>query len=104
MFWYDHLYLGRNCIYRVNRLKYKITHRMPHPSVYLITLSQGPNTVLEMIPSNLLMQETYPRETLKIIGIGATRGEALELIRQIVDEVYQKQGNFDIAAYMESGK
>lgn len=101
MFWYDNLYLGKKCLRQVNRLKYKIVNRIPHRAVYLIVLPQNEHAVLEMIPSTSLLQEMYPRESLQVIGMGANRSEALELIRQIIDEVYQQQGNFDVAAYME---
>lgn len=104
MFWYDNLYLGKHCILRVNRLKYKITHRIPHPTVYLIALPRSENSVLEMIPSQMLMQKLYPKDDLRIIGMGADRGEAMELMRQIIDEVYREQGNFDVAAFMDEGR
>lgn len=102
MFWYDELYLGKKCLHRANRLKYKITNRIPHQQVYLIVLPQSNHTVLEMIPSSLLLQESYPAEDMRVIGMGASRAEAMELIRQIIDEVYRLQGNFDVSAYMNA--
>lgn len=101
MFWYDNLYLGKKCLRQAGRLKYKIANRIPHRAVYLIVLPQSEHSVLEMIPSTALLQEAYPRENLRVIGMGASRGEALELIRQIIDEVYRQQGDFDVAAFMD---
>ena len=100
MYWYRHLYMDKKCMHHVNRLKYKIEHGEVHKGVYLIHLPDRDGAVLELIPSILLQQSRYPREMLRIIGMGSTRGQALELIRQIVDEVYQSQGNFDIAGYL----
>lgn len=101
MFWYDHLYLGKKCLHRANRLKYKIANKLPHQTVYLITLPQGKNSVLEIIPSTVLLQEAYPDQDMRIVGMGANRGEAMELTRQIIDEVYHQQGNFDVAAFLK---
>lgn len=101
MFWYNDLYLGKKCLHRAERLKYKIANRVPHRTVYLIVLGQSCNSVLEIIPSVQLLQEAYPRDHLRIIGMAASRGEAMELTRQIIDEVYRLQGNFDVAAFME---
>ena len=68
---------------------------MPHKGVYLIHLPQRKGALLEVIPSILLQQSRYPRETLCIVGMGSSRGAALELTRKIIDEVYRKQGDFD---------
>jgi hypothetical protein len=84
MYWYDHLYLGKKCLFRANRIKYKIENRMSHASVYLIVLPQSSHSVLEVIPSVQLLQDAYPKEQLRII-----------------DEVYRARGDFDVASYME---
>ena len=52
----------------------------------------------------MLMQKVYPKDDLRIIGMGADRGEAMELMRQIIDEVYREQGHFDVAAFMDEGR
>ena len=103
MFWYDNKYKGKSCLYKVNRIKYKISNRIDHPTVYLITLAQNGHGVLEMIPSTLLLQRAYPSEDLRIVGMGGSRRESLELMRQIIEEVYRQQHDFDVAAFMESG-
>ena len=87
MFWYKHLYLDRKCMRHTNRLKYHLPNHA--------------GAVLELIPSILLQQSRYPREQLCIIGMAGDRASALELIRQIVDEVYREQHNFDIAFYLQ---
>ena len=82
MYWYRHLYFDKKCIHHVN-------------------LPRREGALLELIPSILLQQSRYPRESLCIIGMGSSRGQALELMRQIIDTVYREQGNFDIASYLQ---
>lgn len=101
MYWYRHLYFDKKCIHHINRLKYKIEHGEAHKGVYLINLPRREGALLELIPSILLQQSRYPRESLCIIGMGSSRGQALELMRQIIDAVYREQGNFDIASYLQ---
>ena len=101
MYWYKNLYFDKKYIHHVNRLKYKIEHGEQHKSVYLINLPQYEGAILELIPSILLRQSRYPGECLCIIGMGKSRGQALELMRQIIDTVYHEQGNFDIASYLQ---
>lgn len=100
MYWYKYLYADKK-VHHINRLKYKIENGMPHKGVYLIHLPQREGALLEVIPSILLQQSRYPRKTLCIVGMGSSRGAALELTRQIIDEVYRKQGDFDLASYLQ---
>ena len=101
MFWYTHLYLDRKCMRHNHRLKYKIEHGAAHKGVDLMHLPDRAGAVLELIPSILLRQSRYPREQLCIIGMAGDRAGALELIRQIVDEVYREQHNFGMACYLQ---
>lgn len=103
MYWYSYLYADKK-VHHISRLKYKIEKGMPHKGVYLIHLPECGSTLLEVIPSVLLQQSHYPKESLCIVGIGSSRGAALELIREIIDEVYREQGNFDIPSYLQIGR
>ena len=95
MYWYNYLYADKK-VHHISRLKYKIEKGMPHKGVYLIHLPECGSTLLEVIPSVLLQQSHYPKESLCIVGIGSSRGAALELIRKIIDEV---TGNREILTF-----
>lgn len=101
MIWYDHMFLGKKCRTRANRLKYRISHRMAHQGVFLIVLPRSEHAVLEIIPSVLLMQENYPTKDLKVVGMASTRNEALSLVEQIVGEMYRTRKDFDASAFMQ---
>lgn len=103
MYWYKYLYADKK-VHHINRLKYKIAHGMSHKGVYLIHLPEGKQALPEVIPSILLRQSHYPRETLRIIGIGSSKWAALELVRQMIDEVYREQGNFLLETYLKLEK
>lgn len=106
MVWYDHLYLGKGCSFRgkAARLKNQITQRKRHSTVWLITLPQSEHTLLEIVPSILLLQTNYPAEELVIIGMAATRREAFQLVEQIFGEVYVSCGNCDVAAFVNENR
>ena len=59
---------------------------------------------MEVIQVSCCSRVTILRESLCIVGIGSSRGAALELIRKIIDEVYREQGNFDIPSYLQIGR
>ncbi len=100
MIWYDPMFLGTGCQSKLKRLKHQISRKVPHVGVYLITLPTQEHTVLEIIPSAQLLQERYPTEELKIIGMAFTRNEALSLMQEILSESLQTRGDVDIDAFM----
>lgn len=102
MYWHDTLYLGKSCIRRLNRLKYKITNRELHPTMYLIALPANPRAVLELIPSTMLMQKAYPRDGLYIIGMGSSRSEGIDLMQRIIEDVYRERQDFNVAEYLKA--
>jgi len=101
MIWYDHMFLGTGCQSKLKMLKHRISRQAPHAGVYLITLPTQEDTVLEIIPSALLLQEHYPTEDLRIVGMAFTRTEALCLIEKILSESFRTRGDVDIEAFMK---
>ena len=77
MYWYNYLYADKK-VHHISRLKYKIEKGMPHKGVYLIHLPECGSTLLEVIPSVLLQQSHYPKESLCIVGIGSSRGSLMK--------------------------
>ncbi|MCD7920930.1 MAG: hypothetical protein LUE14_02440 [Clostridiales bacterium] len=100
MIWNDPFYLGKNCTKNYKKLKYRISNRMVHPGVYLLTFPRSGQGILEIIPSLILLQEHYPTDDLTIVGMGATRREAISIVEQIVSETVRARGDADVAAYM----
>ena len=102
MIWYDHIFLGKGCRKNAVRLKEKISRRQMHAGVYLIVLPENGHALLEIIPSMVLLQEYYPADSLRVIGMAATRREAFSLVEKILGEVYQNCGDLnETAAYLE---
>jgi hypothetical protein len=54
-----------------------------------------------MIPATDLMQKSYPKDNLKIIGLAKGYDEGLEVITKIIDETYQATGDVDIYSYLK---
>ena len=102
MIWYDHIFLGKGCRKNAARLKDRISRRQVHTGVYLIVLPEGGHALLEIIPSMVLLQEYYPADSLRIVGMAATRHEAFSLVEKILGEVYRSCGDLnEVAAYLE---
>ena len=102
MKWYPDLYVDDSLRGKEHRVKWKINHSMGLPFVYLITLAANPSNLMDVIPATNLKQKAYPRENLTVIGMASTKDDAVNLAVQIVDELYQNTGGFDLAAYLDA--
>ena len=101
MEWYDDLYVGESIRTKESRIRWKICHNAGQIHIYVITLASNPQNLLDIIPSQELMQKGYPKKHLYVIGLAKGYEEAIETAASIVNEVYQKTGTFDIAAYLK---
>lgn len=107
MKWYKGLYMGD----KARKAKYKILGRVVKKRLsfdtYLITLPSNPSNILDVYSANVLLQTHFKeKKVLKdiyVVGIAKGRMEALELVRDIIDEVYHNTGGFDISGYLKFG-
>ena len=56
--------------------------------IYLLTLSDNPSNMFEIIPAAMLLQKSYYRICPEIIGMAKGKDEALEMVRSLVQETY----------------
>lgn len=91
---YNRLYVGE----KAKKVRFGILQglreRKLQPEVYVITPPQNGNNVLDIYPSAMLLLPPYREQELEVVGIAVTYWEALEVARQIVDEMYHKIGMF----------
>ena len=66
----------------------------------LITLAQGRQNELEFFSTLLLQQKIFHPEDLFVVGVASGYEEALELIEEITDDVYQKTKDAKIREYI----
>ena len=97
MNWYDHLYMGE----KEKKQRYGILEGLREgkwqPEIYVIMPSQNGNNILEILPSVMLQVPPYQEQEILLVGVAVTYWEALEVARQIVDDLYQKTGGFRLA-------
>ncbi len=107
MKWYKKLYLGDNA----KKAKYKVFGKICRNrfsyNTFLITLSDTPGNLLEIYSVNLLKQPYYREKEVKkniyVVGLAAGYNEAVNVMQQIIEEVYAATGAFDIRSYLKFG-
>lgn len=102
MRWYDKLYVGESIRKKADKLRWKIEHRAGTIDIYLLTLPSNRENLLDIIPAVELMQKSYPKRNLFIIGMEKGRENAMRMAADILDEVYHKTGSFDVRSYILS--
>lgn len=108
MKWYRKLYLGE----RAKEAKYKVFGRIRKGrfqfDTFLIILSDHPDNLLEILSANILKQPYYKKkkniENIYVVGLAIGRDEALEVVRRIIDDVYQNTGGFELPTYLNFGQ
>lgn len=101
MKWYENLYVGDSIRHKAKKIKWKIRHNAGQIDIYVITLASNPQNLMDIIPAQELMQKAYPKQGLFVIGLAHGYDEALEVVTQIVDELYQATGGVDLKAYLK---
>lgn len=100
MIWYDKLYVGESMIHKTKKVKWKIRHNAGQINIYVIALPSNGENLLDIIPSQELMQKAYPKKQLYIVGLAKGYDEALEVAASIVTEVYRETGAFAVTKYL----
>ncbi len=99
MQWYSHLYMGE----KARRLRYAIIQGIRaeklQPEVYVITSPQNGANLCDIYPSAMLLVPSEKKKERTILGIAVTYWEALEVVRSMVDDLYQKTGEVSAESF-----
>ncbi len=91
------LYLGEAVKNNKSKIISKLKRHKLVLGVYLICLAENNNDLFDIIPSYMLFnKENYNK---KYIGIAFTKDEAFDLIRQIIEDVYNETNTYDARSY-----
>ena len=100
MRYYKHLYLMEGLEKKKGRIIRKLEENKFQANIHIITLSQNEKNHLEIYNSVLLLQPDYPHEEFFVVVIAKGYEDAVELVEQIVQEVYNETKGADIRSYI----
>lgn len=102
MIWYKNLYVGEGIGRKAERIKWKIRHNAGQLSIYVIALASNEKNLLDIIPAQELLQKSYPKKNLYVVGLAKGYDEAIQTASSIVMDVYRKTGTFTVRDYILS--
>ncbi len=97
--WADKLYLGDSIKGRKAKVMKAIEAGKLAFSVYCITYAVNPENLLDIINANELSFSYYQKQEMHIVGLAGSKSEALELVRNMIEEMYRETEGFLVREY-----
>ena len=82
------------------KIQSQINAGKPVAGIWLVTFSDHPDNILEIIPAALLAQKELYDTCPMIAGMASCKADALQLVKKIIETVYKKTGGFDAEEYL----
>ena len=98
--WYEKLYIGENAQKDAAKAMRKLNHGKLQMNMFLVTYATNPENLFDIIGTEQLIQSAVHRRCPMIIGLAANKGEALQIVQQIVEDTYKKQQDVDVRRYL----
>jgi len=95
------LYVGESLASTEYKIVEKVHRGQVVPNLYLITMSNNPDNMLDLIPEWEALQKNYPKDCLKVVGIASGKKEAIRLVQSIIKESMSETGSADIREYLK---
>lgn len=99
--WHENFYIGEN-VRDAEKIRQKLDQGKLVPGIYLLTLSDNPHNILEILPAVMLFQKTAARLCPEVVGMAGGMDEAMELVRSIVQTVYRETGDVQVQEYLKN--
>lgn len=100
MRYYKYLYLSEGIRKKRRKIIRKLNENKLQMNIHVITLAQNEKNQLEIYNSMLFLQPDFPNEDFFVIGIAKDYEDAIEMVEEISQEVYNKTKGADIRSYI----
>lgn len=99
MQWAKRLYVSERAAAKKNRIMWKANHGAGMLSVYFIALASNEQNLFDIFHAAHLKQRAFYRQNPHIVGIALSYNEALELLEQMVGDIYRETGALRVREY-----
>lgn len=99
MRYYKYLYLADG-IRKKDKIIRKLEEKKLQMNIYVITLARNEKNHLEIYNSMVLRQPDFPYDDFFVVGIAKGYEDAVEMVEEIAQEVYNKTKGADIRSYI----
>jgi len=97
--WNKKLYLGEGVKKGYKKVIYKIEEGKPTFGIYCIMFASNDENLFDIIPVMEFFYPVYEHRDIHILGLAKGKGEAIEVAKDMIMEVYNKTGEFKVREY-----
>lgn len=99
--WYPALYLDSVTKKNLRKIKRRMERRKINLRVYCIALASNEKNLLDIYSTNELLFQYYRQKDIKVIGLASSKESAIQLVSDIVNDVYQQTGRLDVRTFFK---
>lgn len=99
MRYYKHLYLADG-IKKKEKIIRKLEEKKLQINIHVITLARNEKNQLEIYNSMVFLQPDFPYDDFLVVGLAKGYEDAVEMVEEIAQEVYNKTKGADIRSYI----
>ena len=99
------LYISPSIKDKRKKIMWKLRTGRPQPMIYVISLAKN-SDLLEIYHSGMLKQKYYKKKENMpyIVGLAAGYEQAVSLVTEILEDVFQRTGGYDVKGFFKSIK
>jgi len=97
--WTTKLYIGDNMKKKRDKAIASINKGEATFGVYCIAFASQPSNLFDIIEANELLFPHYKKSDICILGLARGKEEAVNLVSDMLMEVYNETGDFDVRTY-----
>jgi len=97
--WSSRLYVGDKLKQKKDKAIQSIKRKKVTFGIYCITFASHPDNLFDIIDANELLFPHYQRSDIYIVGLAKGKDEAINLVHDMLMEIYQKTGDFKVKNY-----
>ncbi|MBQ2705317.1 MAG: hypothetical protein IJF60_00740 [Agathobacter sp.] len=98
-FFHD-LYMGDMVSSKYEAIMKKLNSDKPVLDLYLITMANNPDNMLEIVPQREVLQKGYPNMDIRVVGLAKGKKEAIVVVQSIVEESLRETGSADVRVFL----
>ncbi|MBH1939690.1 hypothetical protein I5677_02130 [Mobilitalea sibirica] len=97
--WTNRLYIGEKMEKKKEKAITSINNRKATYGVYCIAFASHPDNLFDIMDANELLFPHYKKSDIHIVGLAKGKEEAIDLVHDMLMEVYHNTGEFDVRSY-----
>ena len=100
--WTSRIYVSEKLTRKKNKVIASINNRRITSNIYCIAFASSRDNLFDIMNANELLFPHYQKIDIKIVGLAKGKEEATNLAQDMLMEVYDKTGAFDVRGYFSS--